>query len=68
MSRPQTVVEPYSNPQTSLLGPKRDKNDSKIKSNQNVRIQGIIENESFSTTWVDPKPVVNPHPIPKVAH
>ena len=47
---PKTFVELYSDPQTSLLGPQKDKNDPKIKSNSNVRIQGIIENESCSTT------------------
>jgi len=40
---PKTVVEPYSDPQTSPFGPQKDKNDPKIKSNSNVRIQGIIE-------------------------
>ena len=39
-----TLLQP---PQTSPLGPKKDNNDPKIKSNSNVRIQGIIENESF---------------------
>ena len=33
----------------------------KIKSNSNVRFQGIIENESCSTTWVNPKTVFEPH-------
>ena len=28
----------------------------------NVRIEGHIENESCSTTWVDPKTVVQPYP------
>ena len=36
--------------QTSPFGPQKDKNGPKIKSNSNVRIQGIIENESCSTT------------------
>ena len=40
----KTGVEPYSDPQTSPLGPQKDKNDPKIKVNLNVRIQGIIEN------------------------
>ena len=48
---PETVVNPYSNP--------------KIRSNSNVRIQGIIENESCSTTWVDPKTIFEPHIAPK---
>ena len=33
-----------SDPQTSPMGPQKDKIDPKIKSNLNVRIQGIIEN------------------------
>ena len=45
--------------------PQKDKNDPKIKSNSNVIIQGIIENESCSTTWVDPKTVFEPHIEPK---
>ena len=59
------VVAPYSNLQPSPLGPQKDKNYPKIKSNLNVRIQGIIQNESFSTTWVDPKTVLEPHIEPK---
>ena len=62
---PETVVEPYSDPQTSPLGPQKDKDDPKIKSNLYVRIQGIIENEHRSTTWVDPKTVFEPHIEPK---
>ena len=37
------------------------KNDPKIKSKSIVRIWGNIENESCSTTWVDPKAVVGPY-------
>ena len=37
-------------PQKSPLGPQKDKNDPKTKLNSNVRIQGIIEKESCSTT------------------
>ena len=33
----------------------------KIKSKSNVRIQGNIEDESWSTTWVDLKTVVEPY-------
>ena len=55
---PKTVVVPYSDPKTSPLGPKKDKNNPKIKSNSNVTIQGIIENESCST-------VFEPFPNPK---
>ena len=54
-----------SDPQTSPLGPQKDKNDPKIKPNSNVRIQGIIENESCSTTRVDSKMVFEPNIEPK---
>ena len=47
------------------LGSQKDKNYPKIKSNSNVRIQGIIENESCSATWVDPKTVFEPYIEPK---
>ena len=33
------------------------KNDPKIKSKSKVRIEGAIENESFSTTRVNPKTI-----------
>ena len=32
------------------VGPQKVKNDLKIKSNSNIRIEGNIENESCSTT------------------
>ena len=47
---PKTVVEPYSNPKNSPLGPQKVKNDPKIKSKSNVKTEGNIENESCSTT------------------
>ena len=37
----------------------------KIKSNSNVRIKEIIEDEICSTTWVDPETVFEPHIEPK---
>ena len=39
----------------SPLGPQKVKNDPKIKSKSNVRIEGNIENESCSSTWLDPE-------------
>ena len=53
MSRPQNNCPTLLQPETSPLGPQKDKNNPKIKSNSNVRIQGIIENESCSNIWVD---------------
>ena len=46
----ETAFEPYPNPKNSPLGPQKVKNDPKIKSKSNVRIEGNIENESCSTT------------------
>ena len=62
---PKTDIEPYSDSQTSPLGPQKDKNDPKIKSSLNVRIQGIIEIESCPSKWVDPETVFEPHIEPK---
>ena len=78
----KVVTELYSDSESSPLGPHRNKNDPKIKSksnfriqtdknhpkirtNSNFKIQGIIENESCSTTCVDPKTVFESHIKPK---
>merc|ERR1712236_775 len=61
MSRPQNSFKTLPRPNNSLLGPQKVKNDPKLKSKSNVRIQGNIENESCSTTLVDPKTVVEPY-------
>ena len=50
---PKTIYELFPSPINSSLGPQKVKNDPKIKSKSNVRIEENIENESFSTTWVD---------------
>ena len=42
----------------------KSQDNPKIKSNSNVRIEGNIENESCSTTGVDPKTVFNRTPTP----
>ena len=55
MSWPQNTFSTFPNPKNSPLGPQKVKNDPKIKSKSNVRIEGNTENESCSTTWVDPK-------------
>ena len=52
-------------PENSPVGPKKEKNDLKIKSRSKVRIERNIENESCSTTWVDPKQFLNHTPTPK---
>merc|ERR1712198_207165 len=55
---PKTVFEPYPNPKNSPLGPQKVKNDPKIKSKVDARIERNKENESCSTRRVDPKTVV----------
>ena len=50
------------------IGPQKINNYPKIKLKSKVRIERNIENESCSTTWVDPKTVVKPYPIPKIAN
>ena len=45
-----TVVEPYPNSKNSPLGPRKVKNDPKIKSKSDVRSDRNMENESCSTT------------------
>ena len=65
---PKTDVEPYSNPKNSPLAPQKVKNDPKIKSKSDVRIERNIENESYSTTWSDPQTGFEPYTNPKIAH
>ena len=43
MSGTETVVEPYSKPKNNPLGPQKVKNDPKIKSKSNVKIEGNIK-------------------------
>ena len=50
MRGPQNSFRTLPQPKNSLLGPQKVKNDPKIKSKSNVRIEGNIENESCSTT------------------
>ena len=49
------------------LGPQKIKNNSKIESTSNVKIEKNKENESCSTTWVDPKSVIEHFPNQKIA-
>ena len=46
---PNTVVKPYPNPKNSPLGPRKVKNNPKIKSKSNARIEGNKENENNCT-------------------
>ena len=52
------MFEPFPYPKNSLLGPQKVENDPKIKSKSNVRNEWNEEDESCSTTEVDPKTVV----------
>ena len=63
ISRRKTVFEPYPKPKNSQLGPQKLENDPKLKSNSNVRIEGIIENESCSFELVDPYPNPKNNPL-----
>ena len=65
---PEQFSNPFPATQKSPLGPQKVKIDHKIKSKSNVRIEWNKENESCSTTWVDPKTVVKPFSNPKPAH
>ena len=51
---PKTVLEPYHDPKNSPLEPQKVKNDPKIKSKSDIRIEKYIENKSCSTTVVEP--------------
>ena len=61
MSRPQNSCRTFLRPQNQPIRAPKDKNDPKIRSNSNITMQGIIENEHCSTTGVDPKTVFEPH-------
>ena len=65
MRGPQNSCRTLPQPKNSPLGPKKVKNDPKIKSKSKVRIEINIENESYSTTWVDPKTIVEPYHNPQ---
>ena len=47
---PKQFLNPTPIPKSRPLGPQKVKNDHKIKSKSNVRIEGNIEDESCSTT------------------
>ena len=66
MSRPQnsiwTLIRPQNQP---IRAPIIKKNDPKIKLNSKVEIEVSIENKNYSTTWLDPKTVLELYPDPK---
>ena len=65
MSRPQNSFWTLSQPQKQPVMAPKSQNYPKIKSKSNVRIERNRENESCSTTWVDPKTDFEPCPDPK---
>ena len=65
MRRPKYSFSTLPLPQKSPLGPPKGTNDQQIKLESKVRIEGTIENESCSTTRVDPKTVFNLTRTPK---
>ena len=68
MCRLQYSFEPYPGPKNIPLWSQKVKNYPKIKSDSKVRSEGIIENKSCSTAWVDLKTVLEPYtPTPKIA-
>ena len=62
MSRPQNIFESYPNPKNSQLVAQKVKNDPKIRSKSNVRIEGNTKNESCLTTRLDSTTVFKPYP------
>ena len=65
MRRPKYSFSTLPLPQKTPLGPPKGTNDQQIKLESKVRIEGTIENESCSTTRVDPKIVFKPNLHPK---
>ena len=62
---PKTVFEPHSEPKYSPLESQKVRNNPKIMSKSNDRIEGNIETDICSTTWEDPKSVVEPYSDPQ---
>ena len=67
MSKPQNSFQTLPQPQKLPIRAQKVKNDPNIKSKSNARVEGNIENESCSTTWVDPKTVVKPYSDPQTS-
>ena len=52
MSRPQNSFQTQPQPQKKPIRAQKVKNDPNIKSKSNATVEGNIENESCSITWV----------------
>ena len=57
MSRPQNSFWPHIETNNNSLGPQKVKNNPKIQSKSNVRIEGNKENENYYTSLVDLKTI-----------
>ena len=68
MSRPKNSCRNLPQLQKLPIRAEKFKNYPKIRSKLNVRIEGNKENESCSTTQVDPETVFKPYPNQKIAH
>ena len=62
MSKPQNSFQTLLRPQKQPIRAQKIKNDPKIESNSNIRIEEIIKNENSSTTWVDLKTDMESYP------
>ena len=67
MSRSKNSLQTLPQPQKLPIRAQKVKNDPNIKSKSNDRAEGNIENESCSTTWVDPKTVVKSYSNPQTS-
>ena len=59
----RTLLRPHNPP----IRAQKVINDPNIKSKSNARVEGNIENESCSTTWIDQKTVVKPYSDPQTS-
>ena len=64
MSRPQNSFEPYRDPKNSQIGPQKVKDNPKIQSKLNVRIEGIKKIKVIALYEQPPKQI-EPDPNPR---
>ena len=71
MSRPKRVFKPLPDLKNSQSGcQKKSKINLKLSQNQKLELKKTLsqENNSYSTTWVEPKLVLNVSQTLKIAH
>ena len=68
MSRLQNSFRTLPDSKNSPIEPQHDKNDPKIKSKSNARIEGIIKMKVVQLYEWTPKQFLNPTLNPKIAH